>query len=155
MQDEVPGTHVLVEGLNYDVLDDDIRELFEGVGELKSCEVRPYLSAVSRTRLDFFFSPFLDVFPPTFPSDFRQTLNRLCSWHHVALPPPPPRVLLSLFSVLVLSPLQVAAVCLSGVAHDVSTNTRLYVYTHHAAQGVICELSSSVSLFLVHPNRII
>lgn len=40
MQDEAPGTHVLVEGLNHDVMDDDIKELFAGVGELKHCAVR-------------------------------------------------------------------------------------------------------------------
>eukprot|EP00903_Cladosiphon_okamuranus_P018833 g17322.t1 len=39
VQDEAPGTHVLVEGLNHDVMDDDIKELFAGVGELKHCAI--------------------------------------------------------------------------------------------------------------------
>eukprot|EP00752_Nemacystus_decipiens_P001657 g1610.t1 len=37
--DEAPGTHVLVDGLHADVMDDDIKELFAGVGELKSCGI--------------------------------------------------------------------------------------------------------------------
>lgn len=37
---ENPGTRVRVEGLNHDVMDDDIKELFAGVGELLECGVR-------------------------------------------------------------------------------------------------------------------
>lgn len=37
---ENPGTRVNVEGLNHDVMDDDIKELFAGVGDLHNCAVR-------------------------------------------------------------------------------------------------------------------
>lgn len=37
---ENPGTRVRVEGLNHDVMDEDIKELFAGVGELLHCAVR-------------------------------------------------------------------------------------------------------------------
>ena len=36
---ENPGTRVRVEGLNHDVMDDDIKELFSGVGDLIECGV--------------------------------------------------------------------------------------------------------------------
>lgn len=50
VQDEAPGTHVLVDGLNHDVMDDDIKELFAGVGELKSCGVCIVFGVVPRDR---------------------------------------------------------------------------------------------------------
>lgn len=34
-----PGTRVRVSGLNHDVMEDDIKELFSGVGDLLHCEV--------------------------------------------------------------------------------------------------------------------
>lgn len=36
---------VRVEGLNHDVMDEDIKELFSGVGELLHCAVRLWMSA--------------------------------------------------------------------------------------------------------------
>lgn len=36
----VAGTRVHVGGLNYDVMDEDIKELFAGVGDLLHCKVR-------------------------------------------------------------------------------------------------------------------
>lgn len=36
---ENPGTRVRVEGLNHDVMDNDIKELFSGVGDLLHCAV--------------------------------------------------------------------------------------------------------------------
>lgn len=40
VEDNPPGTRVRVSGLNHDVMEDDIKELFSGVGELLHCEVR-------------------------------------------------------------------------------------------------------------------
>ena len=45
---ENPGTRVKVDGLNYDVMEDDIQELFSGVGELLKCEVRRLLATAVR-----------------------------------------------------------------------------------------------------------
>lgn len=36
----VAGTRVHVGGLNHDVMDEDIKELFAGVGDLLHCKVR-------------------------------------------------------------------------------------------------------------------
>lgn len=40
VEETPPGTRVRVSGLNHDVMEDDIKELFSGVGELLHCEVR-------------------------------------------------------------------------------------------------------------------
>lgn len=40
VEDNPPGTRVRVSGLNHDVMEDDIKELFSGVGDLLHCEVR-------------------------------------------------------------------------------------------------------------------
>lgn len=40
MDDTPPGTRVRVSGLNHDVMEDDIKELFSGVGDLLHCEVQ-------------------------------------------------------------------------------------------------------------------